>query len=123
MAAAQYRLDNLVAIVDQNGFQLSGSAEDIMPLGDMRAKLDAFGWQSEDVDGHDIAQLVKNLSVRPVGKPLAIVAHTVKGKGFSFSENNNDWHHAVVTSKFYEQGMAELENGSGVCRAGEEAGA
>lgn len=112
MAAPQFRLDNMVAIIDQNNFQLSGANADIMDLRNLRAKLEAFGWQAVDVDGHDYAALYRAFSTRPeAGKPLAIVAHTIKGKGFSFSEGTNAWHHAVVTKKFYEQGLRELEQG------------
>ena len=112
MAAPNFHLDNLVAIIDQNGFQLTGPNKDIMYIGDMQARLAAFGWETRDVDGHDIGQLAGALDVRPEGRPLAVIAHTIKGKGFSFSENNNAWHHAVVTQKAYDQGIAELEGTS-----------
>lgn len=109
MAAAQFRLDNIVAIIDCNGYQLSGSCEEVMSLGNLADKLRSFGWEIRECDGHDIGVLLENLGRRPnAGRPLAIVAHTVKGKGFSFAEHNNAWHHAVVTQKIYEQGVAEL---------------
>lgn len=109
MSAAQFGLDNIVAVIDCNGYQLSGANEDVMSLGDMAGKLRAFGWETRECNGHDVPELLKALKERPVkGKPLAVVADTVKGKGFSFSENNNAWHHAVVTQKAYEQGITEL---------------
>lgn len=109
MSAAQFRLDHITAIVDCNDYQLSGSCEEVMSLGNMSDKLRAFGWETRECDGHDISELLENLKRPPqAGKPLAIVAHTIKGKGFSFSENNNAWHHAIVTQKIYEQGTAEL---------------
>lgn len=109
MSAPQFGLDNIVAVIDCNGYQLSGSCEEVMPLGNMADKLRAFGWETRECDGHDIPELLENLGRRPKeGRPLALVAHTIKGKGFSFSENNNAWHHAVVTQKIYEQGAAEL---------------
>ena len=109
MSAPKFQLDNITAIIDCNGYQLSGSCEEVMPLGNMADKLKAFGWETRECDGHDVQKMLENLNTPPeAGKPLAIVAHTIKGKGFSFSENNNSWHHAVVTQKFYEQGAAEL---------------
>lgn len=109
MSATQFGLDHLVAVVDRNRFQLSGANEEVMSLGDMSGKLRSFGWETRECDGHDIQALLNALGERPEkGKPLAVVADTIKGKGFSFSENNNSWHHAVVTQKAFEQGMAEL---------------
>ena len=110
MAAPHYGLDNLVAVVDCNGFQLSGSNDDVMPVGDMADKLKAFGWNVVSCDGHDYQALHDAFSKRGEnGKPLAVVAHTVKGKGFSFSEGTNAWHHAIVLQKHYEQGLQELD--------------
>ncbi|WP_022761379.1 transketolase [Butyrivibrio sp. AD3002] len=109
MAAPKFRLGNLVAIIDCNRFQLSGATEDVMPLGNMKEKLDAFGWETKEVDGHDIEALCSALDPeKDSEKPLAVIMDTVKGKGFSFSENDNSWHHAVVTQKAYEQGLSEL---------------
>ena len=80
-----------------------------MSLGDMADKLRAFGWETRRCSGHDIQELLNALKERAeTGMPLAVVAETIKGKGFSFSENNNAWHHAMVTQKVYEQGMVEL---------------
>ncbi len=109
MSAAHYQLDNIVAIIDCNKFQLTGATEEIMSLGDMSAKLRAFGWDVVDVNGHDVKQLCAALDKDVKhDKPLAVVMDTQKGKGFSFSEGNNSWHHAVVTQKAYEEGLQEL---------------
>ena len=109
MSAPHFELNNLTAIIDCNGFQLSGATEEVMPLGDVAAKLRAFDWDVEELDGHDIKALCAALDKDIYRKkPQAIVMHTVKGKGFSFSENNNAWHHAVVTQNYYEQGLTEL---------------
>lgn len=112
MAAPHLGLTNLVAIVDCNGFQLSGAVDEVMPLGDMSAKLKAFGWNVEDVNGHDVQTLCQVLDPDAAhSAPLAVVMHTVKGKGLSYAENDNAWHHAVVTQKAYEQGLSELGYG------------
>lgn len=108
MSGAAYGLSNLTAVIDVNGFQLSGSTEEVMNAGDIASKLRAFDWDTEEVDGHDVTALSEALNKR-TGRPHAVVMHTVKGKGFSFSENDNSWHHAVVTSSIYETGIKELE--------------
>jgi len=109
MAAAHFRLDGLTAIVDRNRYQQTGANAEIMPLGDIAAKWAAFGWQVAEVDGHDPAPLYDALSPRPQGQPKVVVAHTVKGKGLSLAENNNDWHHNVLTRAQYESALAELD--------------
>lgn len=94
MSAAHYKIDNLVAIVDHNGLQIDGACADVMDVGDIGAKFEAFGWVVTGVDGHDIPALVEALarakSVR--GAPAILVCRTVKGKGVSFMENDADWH-------------------------------
>jgi len=109
MAAPKLGLDNLTAIIDCNGFQLSGSTSDVMPLGNMEEKLKAFGWEAVTVDGHNVQELLTVLdkSVKH-DKPFAVVMNTIKGKGLSYAEGNNSWHHAIVTQNAYEQGLTEL---------------
>lgn len=110
MAAPQHRLDNITCIIDHNGFQQTGSNADIMGLADIGNKFESFGWEVKRVDGHNITELYHCLqSEKLPGTPRAVIANTIKGKGFSFSENDNDWHHRILTSKLYEQGLHELE--------------
>ncbi|MDZ4063414.1 MAG: transketolase [Coriobacteriia bacterium] len=94
MLAAHYRLDSVTAIVDRNGLQIDGACEDVMSLGDVEAKLGAFGWNVIGCDGHDVEALLAAFSgaAATSGVPSAIVARTVKGRGVSFMENNADWH-------------------------------
>jgi len=109
LAAPQFKLDNLFAIVDRNNFQQTGSNEEIMSVGDLESKWESFGWQVVGVDGHNIAELYDTFTAEyEKNKPVAIIAHTIKGKGFSFSENNNDWHHAPLTKSQYEIAINEL---------------
>ena len=109
LAAPQFKLDNLFAIVDRNNFQQTGSNEEIMSVGDLESKWESFGWQVVGVDGHNIAELYDAFTAEyEKNKPVAIIAHTIKGKGFSFSENNNDWHHAPLTTSQYEIAIKEL---------------
>lgn len=111
MAASHYKLDNLTALIDRNGLQITGKSEDVMgvePLGD---KFEAFGWQVLEVeDGNSIEQLLEAFSVpHEEGKPKMILAHTTKGKGISFTENQVVWHHKVPADEEYAQAMKELD--------------
>ena len=109
MAASHFKVNNLVAIIDCNNFQLSGTTNDIMSLGNVAERLRTFGWEVNEVNGHDVPSLCSALNPsQPHVGPYAVVVKTIKGKGFSFSENNNSWHHAVVTQNVYEQGLTEL---------------
>jgi len=111
MAAPHFKLDQLVAFIDRNNFQQTGANEEIMNIGDVGQKFISFGWNVLEIDGHDIGEIYDALLKETVpGKPTAIVAHTIKGKGFSFSENNNDWHHKILSKSQYELALTELNN-------------
>lgn len=117
MSAAQFKLNNLTAIIDRNGYQLGGETKTVMDVGDIADKLRAFGWQVTEVDGHSIESVYEalksneaNQEVSMEEKPRAVIAHTVKGKGFSFAENDNAWHHAVLTKEQYEKAKKELDD-------------
>ena len=107
-AAAHYRLNNLIAIIDQNQLQYDGPTAQVLDLSDMTAKWRAFGWEVISVDGHDV-EAVAAACDKCGDRPLAIIAQTIKGKGVSFMENVPAWHHGMVTQKIYDQAMAELE--------------
>jgi len=109
MSAAQFGLDNLTAVVDYNKLQSDGDSRHIMDLADLAAKFKSFGWDVKEIDGHDIGQIVNAFEAPQVaGQPRILVAHTVKGKGISFMENNNEWHHNRLTKEKYELALAEL---------------
>jgi transketolase len=111
MAGPHYKLDNLVAILDKNNLQQTGANSEIMSVGDLVSKWKSFGWQVFEIDGHNVPDIYDTfLSVKDQNGPVAIVANTVKGKGFSFSENNNFWHHAPLSSSQYEAALEELKN-------------
>jgi transketolase len=108
--AAHRELDNLCLIIDRNRLQLGGNTEDIMRHGDLKSKLADFGWNAKEIDGHNLTEIAQTFScLGENNKPLAIIANTVKGKGFSFAENNNAWHHAIMTAAQYESAKQELE--------------
>ncbi len=109
MAAPNLNLSNLYAIIDKNNFQQTGSNKEIMNTENLVKKWSSFGWDTDEVDGHDVDKMYDIFTKKnSTNKPKAIIANTIKGKGFSFSENNNDWHHAVLTKKLYEQAKKEL---------------
>lgn len=111
MCAANYHLDNLCAIVDNNGLQIDGSNDEVMALGDIGAKFAAFGFEVFHVDGHDIEALqdVFAKAKAVTGKPVAIIAKTVKGKGVSFMENQAGWHGKAMDAEQFAAAKAELE--------------
>ncbi len=110
-AAAHYKLDNLVAIIDRNALQISGGTEDVLALGDMPAKARAFGWAVKEIDGHDMEQIMKALTAQPVkDQPLMIIAGTVKGKGVSYMEGEAYWHHGVMKEDQYLQALREIDS-------------
>ncbi|MDQ0222418.1 transketolase [Streptococcus moroccensis] len=110
MAATQYKLDNLTAIIDRNGLQITGSTEDVMGLKDLHGKWEAFGWHVVDVkDGNDIEQLLAAYKDKVEGKPTVIIANTLKGKGVSAAEGVASWHHHALNSEEYEAAIADLD--------------
>ena len=110
LAAAQYRLDNLVAILDHNTLQITGLTRDVMSTEPVVDKWRAFGWDVREIDGHDYAQLTSALTEPPAtSRPLFVVANTIKGKGVSFMEGVAKWHHRVPTDSEYQQALAELD--------------
>lgn len=110
MAAAHYKCDNLVAILDHNTLQITGHTRDVMSNEPLDEKWRAFGWAVHGVDGHDYAALTKALTEPPEpGKPTFIIANTVKGKGVSFMENVAKWHHGVPNEAELKLALAELD--------------
>ena len=110
MAAPNFKLDNLYVVIDKNNFQQTGSNEEIMNVANLKDKWSSFGWYTVELDGHNIEELYNFFNKgKTINKPKAIIANTVKGKGFSFSENNNDWHHSILSKSFYEKAMNELK--------------
>ena len=110
MAAAHHKLDNLTVIIDNNGLQIDGTNDEVMSLGDLPAKLRAFGFEVFEIDGHDLDAIEAALSAPVCGKPKCILAHTVKGKGVSFMENQVGWHGKAPNAEQREQAMKELED-------------
>jgi transketolase len=111
MAAGHRRLANLTLVIDRNRLQQGARVEDTNTLEPLADKWRAFGWEVAEVDGHDHAALLAVLNA-PVGgrdKPLCVIAHTVKGRGISFMENEVKWHHGIPNAEQYARALAELE--------------
>lgn len=111
LTAAQYKLDNLVAIIDYNKLQITGWTKDVCDTDPLEQKFSAFGCGVQLVGGHDIDTLTEVLSNVPFekDKPNVVIAHTVKGKGVSFIENNHKWHHQTPTDEQLEKALQELD--------------
>ena len=111
MAAAHFKVDNLVAIVDNNGQQIDGWNRDVMNLDPFNKKWQAFGWHVIEVNGHDLTQLINafDQAKRIKGQPTVIIAHTIKGKGVSFMENNPDFHGKAPNAEQVEIALRELD--------------
>jgi transketolase len=114
MSASHFGLTQLVAIIDRNGMQYDGFTSPVMNTGDLAAKWRSFGWIVREIDGHDVTAVHEALTAstagsEPAGAPLAIIAHTIRGKGVSFMENARVWHHSRLTQALYDQAMAELD--------------
>ena len=111
MSACKFKADNLITIIDYNGVQLDGTADEIMPAGDLAAKFRAFGFEVFSCDGHDISALCDTIDeVKKIkGKPSVILAKTIKGKGVSFMEGQNSWHGKPISDSEFQQAIKELE--------------
>ena len=109
--SSHFKLDNLIVIVDKNGFQAMGSTDEVMGLGNIEQKFIAFGFDSITIDGHDEAAIdaaYSTMKMKLNGRPKVIVGTTVKGKGVSFMENNNIWHYTRLDPETYGVAVIEL---------------
>ncbi len=113
MSAAHYKLDNLCAAVDYNGLQIDGKVDDVMSLGDLKAKVSAFGWNVMEIDGHDFGQIEGAYAAfeanKGSGKPFFIISHSHKGMGVSFMYDNAAWHGCAPKEDQYKVAVEELD--------------
>jgi transketolase len=112
LTASHYKLDNLCAIVDNNKLQITGATKDVCNTEPLDKKFESFGWAVRHVDGHDVDALKNTFKELPFenDKPSVIIAHTTKGKGVSFMENEVKWHHGVPNEGQYAQALQELND-------------
>lgn len=110
LIASHHKLDNLVVVIDANGLQAMGEVKDVLNIDPIKEKWQAFGWNVEEIDGHNFEEIESALSkVGAVkGKPSVIIARTIKGKGVSFMENNNLYHYKALSKEEYQRALKEL---------------
>ena len=110
MLSAAQRADNLHVVVDFNKWQATGRSQEVMALDPLVKKWEAFGWRALEVNGHNIEQIIAALKEKPAGdkRPTAIIAHTIKGKGVSFMEDDNNWHYRIPTKDEVKLSKEEL---------------
>lgn len=111
MASAHYKLSNFTVLLDNNDLQIDGCVRTVMSIYPVREKIEAFGWQVLEADGHDVEDLVRALEEgrRNTETPTFIICKTIKGKGISFMENQAGWHGTAISHEQYEQAMKDLE--------------
>lgn len=113
--ANKYQLDNLIVFVDNNNLQIDGSTDEVMPLGSLTEKFKVFGFETYDINGNDMQQILDTFDAIRANadnhKPKCIIGHTVKGKGVSFMENVCDWHGVAPKKEQWEQALKDLEEG------------
>src|SRR5688572_20882337 len=111
LTASHYKLDNLCAIIDHNKLQITGTTSEVCNTDPIDKKFESFGWAVKHVDGHDLTALKKTFDSIPFeqDKPSLVIAHTVKGKGISYMENELKWHHGVPGKEQYELALEELD--------------
>ena len=111
MLAAGRKVQNLTAIVDYNKWQATGRSQEVMALEPLAKKWEAFGWHSQEIDGHDLTAICNALTNarKETEKPSIIVAHTIKGKGVSFMEDDNNWHYRTPNEKELAAALSELD--------------
>lgn len=111
MSASNYKLDNLIGIVDRNNIQQCGFTEDIMAIDSLKNKWESFGWAVEEIDGHDMNQILSAFRKAPFSKnkPSLIISKTIKGKGISFMENDNKWHGGGAIKDYAEKALEEVK--------------
>jgi len=116
MTAAHYKIDNLCAVVDNNGLQIDGPVEEVMRIAPLHNKWEAFGWNVIEVNGHDMGEILGALddAESTKGRPTVIIAHTVKGKGVSFFEGRVEYHGVAPTSEELDRAIKELGHGEKV---------
>lgn len=108
MAAGHFKLGNLTAIIDYNKFQALGKTADVMNLEPLKSKFDSFGWNTVEIDGHNMDEIVRALELR-AEKPVMVIAHTTLGKGVSFMEGKLEWHYLDPKKEHFDRAMDELK--------------
>ena len=114
MFAAKYDLSNIIAIIDRNNIQIGGDTEEVMPLGDLADKWRSFGWDAQEIDGHDYLAIIQAIDkAKNSRQPSVIIAHTIPGFGVDFMEYDYQWHGKSPNAEEAERALAQLSEGGG----------
>ena len=114
MFAKKYNLSNLIAIVDRNNIQIGGDTEKVMPLGDLADKWRSFGWDAQEIDGHDHLAIIRAIDkAKNSRQPSVIIAHTIPGRGVDFMEYDYRWHGKSPNADQANQALSQLSEGNG----------
>lgn len=108
--AGHHKLDNITVVVDRNHLQIDGNTENINSMANLKERWEVFGFDVMEINGHDVIAVDRAYSYNPSGRPVAIIANTIKGKGISFAENSVEWHQNILTHDLYEKAMEELRS-------------
>ena len=121
MFAGKYKLGQLITFIDRNNIQIDGSTDDVMPLEDLRGKWESFGWHVQEIDGHNIESIIDAAAMARAitGKPSAIIAHTIPGKGVDFMEYDYKWHGVPPNSDQAKEALRKLRTLNGKITAGD----
>jgi transketolase len=122
MFAGKNKLHKIIGIIDRNNIQIDGNTEDIMPLEDLKAKWEAFGWHVQEIDGHNVESIIDACSMARaiVEKPSVIIAHTIPGKGVDFMEYDYHWHGSPPNSDQAKEALKKLRTLGGKIRSEHE---
>lgn len=121
MFAGKYKLGQLITFIDRNNIQIDGTTDDVMPLEDLRGKWESFGWHVQEIDGHNIESIIDAAAMARAitGKPSAIIAHTIPGKGVDFMEYDYKWHGAPPNSDQAKEALMKLRTLDGKITPGD----
>lgn len=121
MFAGKYKLSQLIVFIDRNNIQIDGSTDDVMPLEDLRGKWESFGWHVQEIDGHNIESVIDAASMARAitGKPSAIIAHTIPGKGVDFMEYDYKWHGMPPNAEQAKEALGKLRTLDGKISSGD----
>ena len=109
MLASAQKVNKLTVIVDYNKWQATGRSKEVLAIEPLKEKWESFGWDTQEIDGHDFSQIKKSLDkAKTQNCPSAIIAHTIKGKGVSFMEDNNNWHYRIPNEDELKMALDEL---------------
>jgi transketolase len=111
MSATHFELNNLVVILDNNFYQQTGFNNEIMNTESLKKKFESFNWNAIEIDGHNLQEIYNSFLIKGKNSnmPKIIICKTIKGKGVSFCENNNEWHHSILSKNLYEKAISEIE--------------